>query len=83
MAVAMAPRTLVNCIAPGILEGTRATSKLRPEMIDHASRSAVLKTAADKDDAMALRIVNFAKFLGNVQARRGAFTAQLPGREVL
>ena len=29
MAVAMAPETLVNCVAPGLLEGTRATANLR------------------------------------------------------
>ena len=34
MAVALAPETLVNCVAPGLLEGTRATANLRPEMID-------------------------------------------------
>ena len=34
MAVAMAPETLVNCVAPGLLEGTRATANLRPEMIE-------------------------------------------------
>ncbi len=26
MAVALAPETLVNCVAPGLLEGTRATA---------------------------------------------------------
>jgi 3-oxoacyl-[acyl-carrier protein] reductase len=31
MAVALAPETLVNCVAPGLLEGTRATANLRPE----------------------------------------------------
>ncbi len=50
MAVAMAPETLVNCVAPGLLEGTRATSNLRPEMIDRASAAALLKKPADKDD---------------------------------
>ena len=33
MAVALAPETLVNCVAPGLLEGTRATANLRPEQI--------------------------------------------------
>src|SRR6266702_3215875 len=31
MAVALAPETLVNCVAPGLLDGTRATANLRPE----------------------------------------------------
>src|SRR5262244_157686 len=50
MAVALAPETLVNCVAPGLLEGTRATSNLRPEQIERASSGALLKKAADKDD---------------------------------
>src|SRR5882672_6756705 len=37
MAVALAPETLVNCVAPGLLEGTRATSNLRAEQIARAS----------------------------------------------
>jgi len=50
MAVALAPHTLVNCVAPGLLEGTRATSNLRPEQISGAAATSVLKKAADKDD---------------------------------
>src|SRR5262249_7352198 len=50
MAVALAPETLVNCVAPGLLEGTRATSNLRPEQIERASSGSLLKKAADKDD---------------------------------
>src|SRR5213595_385866 len=36
MAVALAPEVLVNCVAPGLLEGTRATANLRPEFIERA-----------------------------------------------
>jgi 3-oxoacyl-[acyl-carrier protein] reductase len=50
MAVALAPETLVNCVAPGLLEGTRATSNLRPEMIERNAAGSLLKKAADKDD---------------------------------
>ena len=50
MAVAMAPETLVNCVAPGFLEGTRATANLRPEQRERAVASSVLKKTADKDD---------------------------------
>jgi 3-oxoacyl-[acyl-carrier protein] reductase len=50
MAVAMAPGTLVNCVAPGLLEGTRATSNLRSEVIERSASSSLLKKAADKDD---------------------------------
>jgi 3-oxoacyl-[acyl-carrier protein] reductase len=50
MAVALAPETLVNCIAPGLLEGTRATANLRPEQVERSAAGALLKKAADKDD---------------------------------
>jgi 3-oxoacyl-[acyl-carrier protein] reductase len=50
MAVAMAPETLVNCVAPGLLEGTRATSNLRAEQIERSASTSLLKKAADKDD---------------------------------
>jgi 3-oxoacyl-[acyl-carrier protein] reductase len=50
MAVAMAPETLVNCVAPGLLEGTRATANLRNEQIERAAAGSLLKKAADKDD---------------------------------
>jgi 3-oxoacyl-[acyl-carrier protein] reductase len=50
MAVALAPETLVNCVAPGLLEGTRATANLKPEQVERSASSSLLKRAADKDD---------------------------------
>jgi 3-oxoacyl-[acyl-carrier protein] reductase len=50
MAVALAPETLVNCVAPGLLEGTRATANLRPEQVERSASGALLKRAADKED---------------------------------
>jgi 3-oxoacyl-[acyl-carrier protein] reductase len=50
MAVSLAPETLVNCVAPGLLEGTRATANLRAEQIERSAAGALLKKAADKDD---------------------------------
>ncbi len=50
MAVALAPETLVNCVAPGLLEGTRATSNLRSEQIERSAATSLLKKPADKDD---------------------------------
>jgi len=50
MAVALAPEVLVNCVAPGHLEGTRATANLRPEQTERSRASALLKRSADKDD---------------------------------
>jgi 3-oxoacyl-[acyl-carrier protein] reductase len=50
MAVALAPEVLVNCVAPGLLEGTRATANLRPEVVEAGRKGALLGVAADKDD---------------------------------
>jgi 3-oxoacyl-[acyl-carrier protein] reductase len=50
MAVALAPETLVNCVAPGLLEGTRATANLRPEQIENSAATSLLKKPADKED---------------------------------
>jgi 3-oxoacyl-[acyl-carrier protein] reductase len=50
MAVALAPETLVNCVAPGLLEGTRATANLLPETVARNAAGSLLKKAADKDD---------------------------------
>jgi 3-oxoacyl-[acyl-carrier protein] reductase len=50
MAVGLAPTILVNCIAPGYLEGTRATANLDPVYQEQSRLGALLKRAADKDD---------------------------------
>jgi 3-oxoacyl-[acyl-carrier protein] reductase len=50
MAVSLAPEVLVNCVAPGLLEGTRATANLRAEQIERSSSTSLLRKAADKDD---------------------------------
>ena len=41
---------MVNCVAPGLLEGTQATANLRPEQIERSATSSLLKRPADKDD---------------------------------
>jgi len=50
MAVALAPDILINCIAPGYLEGTRATANLDPAQYARAMEASLLKRPADKDD---------------------------------
>lgn len=50
MAVALAPETLVNCVAPGLLEGTRATANLLPDVVARNAAGSLLKKPADKDD---------------------------------
>src|SRR5438445_5704114 len=50
MAVALAPEVLVNCVAPGLLEGTRATANLRPEFIERSAAEALLKKPDDRQE---------------------------------
>ena len=50
MAVALSPEVLVNCVAPGLLEGTRSTANLLQSEIERAVNQSLLKRAADKDD---------------------------------
>lgn len=50
LAVALAPEVLVNCIAPGMLEGTRMTEDLSPEFRRSAVERTVLKVEAAKED---------------------------------
>lgn len=60
MAVGLAPEVLVNCVAPGHLEGTRATANLDPEFSKAAQQGALLKRSADKDD-IADQVVAFCR----------------------
>ena len=50
LAVALAPEVTVNCVAPGLMEGTRMTSRLRPEQAEGARQRAALKRAASVED---------------------------------
>ena len=60
MAVALAPKVLVNCVAPGFLESTKMSANLAPEYQERAKTSSLLKRAADKDD-VALQVVEFCR----------------------
>jgi len=60
LAVALAPEVTVNCVAPGFMEGTRMSSRLRPEIAEGARQRAVLKRAADVDD-VADQVVTFCR----------------------
>ena len=60
LAVALAPEVSVNCVAPGLMEGTRMTSRLRPELADGARQRAALKRAATVED-VADQVVAFCK----------------------
>jgi len=60
LAVALAPEVTVNCVAPGLMEGTRMTSRLRPEIAEGARQRAVLKRAASVED-VADQVVAFCR----------------------
>ncbi len=60
MAVGLAPDILVNCIAPGYLEGTRATANLDPAFRERARTGSLLRRAVDKDD-IARQVVEFCR----------------------
>ena len=60
MAVGLAPEVLVNCVAPGFIEGTRATSNLDEAYQEQARLGALLGRAADKDD-IAAQVVAFCR----------------------
>ena len=60
MAVGLAPEVLVNCVAPGYLEGTRMSENLMPPYRQAAIDRSLLKRAADKDD-VADQVVAFCR----------------------
>jgi 3-oxoacyl-[acyl-carrier protein] reductase len=60
MAVALAPEILVNCVAPGLLEGTRMTENLTPQAVDSARSGSLLKRAAHKEDVVE-QVLTFAR----------------------
>ncbi len=60
LAVALAPDVTVNCIAPGLVEGTRMAQRLPEEMAQLARRLAVLgRTASVKD--IAEQVITFCR----------------------
>jgi len=54
MAVALAPDVLVNCVAPGFMEGTRMSENLSPEYRQKIKQGALLRRETDKDDVAEL-----------------------------
>lgn len=53
MAVALAPHVLVNCIAPGTMEGTKMTANLDPAYAEKGRQSALTGRFAEKADVVA------------------------------
>ena len=60
LAVALAPTVTVNCVAPGLVEGTRMASRIPLEVVDRVRREAVLQRPADARD-IADQVVTFCR----------------------
>jgi 3-oxoacyl-[acyl-carrier protein] reductase len=58
LAVALAPDITVNCVAPGLIEGTRMAQRLPPAVVEGARQSVVLKRTSDMGD-IARQVVTF------------------------
>jgi 3-oxoacyl-[acyl-carrier protein] reductase len=58
LAVAMAPAVAVNCIAPGLVKGTRMAARLPDAMVDMAQQQAVLGRVGQIGD-IAAQVVAF------------------------
>jgi 3-oxoacyl-[acyl-carrier protein] reductase len=60
LAVALAPDVTVNCIAPGLVEGTRMAQRLPEEIVQGARSQAVLGRTGSADD-IAEQVVTFCR----------------------
>jgi 3-oxoacyl-[acyl-carrier protein] reductase len=60
LAVALAPSITVNCVAPGLVEGTRIAQRLPDQMANAARRQAVLERTASAQD-IADQVVTFCR----------------------
>jgi 3-oxoacyl-[acyl-carrier protein] reductase len=60
LAVALAPEITVNCVAPGLMEGTRMAARLPAEVVESTRRLAVLQRSTAVDD-VAAQVVAFCR----------------------
>jgi 3-oxoacyl-[acyl-carrier protein] reductase len=60
LAVALAPTITVNCVAPGLIEGTRMAQRLPQAVVDNARASVVLGRTSSMDD-IAEQVVTFCR----------------------
>jgi len=60
LAVALAPEITVNCVAPGLVEGTRMARRMPEEAAQFARQNATLGRTADKAD-IAAQVVTFCR----------------------
>ena len=60
LAVALGPEITVNCVAPGLVEGTRMAERIPAEVVQMAKQRAVLKRTASAEDC-AQQVVAFCR----------------------
>jgi 3-oxoacyl-[acyl-carrier protein] reductase len=60
LAVALAPTITVNCVAPGLIEGTRMAQRLPPAVVEGARQRVVLGRTSDMGD-IAAQVVTFCR----------------------
>jgi 3-oxoacyl-[acyl-carrier protein] reductase len=75
LAVALAPKVLVNCVAPGLIEGTRMADRIPPPIVEAVLERAVLRKGASTGD-IAEQVVTFCRTdttTGQVLAIDGGF----------
>jgi 3-oxoacyl-[acyl-carrier protein] reductase len=60
LAVALAPEITVNCVAPGLMEGTRMAKRLPTEVVESTRRLAVLQRSTAIED-VAAQVVAFCR----------------------
>jgi 3-oxoacyl-[acyl-carrier protein] reductase len=60
LAVALAPDITVNCVAPGLIEGTRMAQRLPPAVVEGARQSVVLRRTSDMGD-IAQQVATFCR----------------------
>jgi 3-oxoacyl-[acyl-carrier protein] reductase len=60
LAVALAPEVTVNCVAPGLMEGTRMAKRLPAEVVESTRRQAVLQRSTAIGD-VAAQVVAFCR----------------------
>lgn len=60
LAVALAPDVTVNCIAPGLMEGTRMAQRVPPDVVEAMRQRAILKRTTSLQD-VADQVVTFCR----------------------
>jgi 3-oxoacyl-[acyl-carrier protein] reductase len=60
LAVALAPNVLVNCVAPGLIEGTRMAERIPPLLVEAVLERSLLHKGASTED-IAEQVVTFCR----------------------